>query len=141
MAKAPWNERDYRLERQRLRQSFVLCARCKRERAVEPDHEPPLALHQHQEGSRCCQLVPACRACNRRGGLLVQRGRWRPGEVVLSEPEPERDGLGADDRRWRVPWLRGLRDPPAGAVWPRLMTVPHPRAKGSLGAEFAGWAE
>ena len=42
------------------------------------------------------------------------------------------------DERWRVPWLKGLRRPPADATWPRLMTVPHPRAVGSLGPEFVG---
>ena len=30
---------------------------------------------------------------------------------------------------------------PKDATWPRLMTVPHPRAVGSLGAEFVRWAE
>jgi hypothetical protein len=55
--------------------------------------------------------------------------------------EPERDGLSAEDGCWRVPWLAELRSPPANAVWPRLMTVPHPRAVGSLGPEFVAWAE
>jgi len=68
----------------------------------------------------------------------ARRGLWEPGVV---EPEPERDGIAQDDKRWRAAWLRGLRRPPAGAVWPRLMTVPHPRAAGSLGPEFIGWAE
>jgi hypothetical protein len=32
-----------------------------------------------------------------------------------------------------------LREVPDSAWWPRLMTVPHPRAVGSIGAEFVGW--
>jgi hypothetical protein len=60
---------------------------------------------------------------------------------VEVEPEPERSGLLVGDRRWRVAWLKGLRRPPADATWPRLMTVPHPRAAGSLGPEFIRWAE
>jgi len=57
------------------------------------------------------------------------------------EQEPERDGLPAGDPRWGVPWLKGLRRPPQDAAWPRLMTVPHPRAAGSLGAEFVAWSK
>ena len=60
---------------------------------------------------------------------------------VEQEVEPERDGLDRTDKCWRVPWLRGLRTPPADAVWPRLMSAPHRRAVGSLGREFIGWAE
>jgi hypothetical protein len=38
-----------------------------------------------------------------------------------------------------VPWLDRLRRVPLNATWPRLMTVPHPRATGTLGPEFIGW--
>ena len=38
---------------------------------------------------------------------------------------------------WRG-WT-ALRDVPPDAVWPRLMTVPHPRAVDSLGPEFEWW--
>ena len=38
------------------------------------------------------------------------------------------------------PWLDDLRDVPANATWPRLMTSPHPRAVGSWGAEIADFA-
>jgi hypothetical protein len=71
---------------------------------------------------------------------MVAAGLWRPGmspvDGEADESEPERDGIAASDSRWRVPWLRGLRKPPANATWPRLMTVPHPRATGSLGKAF-----
>jgi hypothetical protein len=53
----------------------------------------------------------------------------------------KRDGLEASDPRWRVPWLVGLRRPPKGAAWPRLMSLPHPAAAGSLGAELVAFAE
>jgi hypothetical protein len=57
------------------------------------------------------------------------------------EAEAERDGLVWTDPRFQVAWLRGLRRPPAAAAWPRLMSVPHPLAVGSLGPVFARWAE
>jgi hypothetical protein len=55
--------------------------------------------------------------------------------------EPERDGLSQADPRWHVPWLDELRKVPRDAVWPRLMTVPHPRAVASLAPEFIRMAE
>jgi hypothetical protein len=113
----------------------VLCAHCGTELATTLDHWPPLAMHKHRAGSGCCRLIPSCHECNDRGGRQVARGTWRP-----SDPEPtERDGLGADDPRWRVPWLAGLLDVPDNAVWPRLMTVPHPDAVDSLLPEFEQW--
>jgi hypothetical protein len=60
---------------------------------------------------------------------------------AVAEAEVERDGLVWGDERWRVPWLRGLRRVPADAAWPRLMSVPHERAVGSLGPDFIRWAE
>ena len=71
-------------------------------------------------------------------------GTWRP-DVELAalegEPDPERAGLAADDRRFDVPWLEELRRPPANAVWPRLMSLPHVRAVGTLGPQFVAHAE
>jgi hypothetical protein len=57
------------------------------------------------------------------------------------ELPPERDGLAWNDPRFDVSWLKGLRRPPADAAWPRLMSVPHRAAVGSLGPEFIRWAE
>src|SRR5262252_1620764 len=111
--------------------SGVLCAHCQRNVATELDHDPPLAMHRHREGTSCCRLIPSCRDCNQESGRLVWSGLWRPGQSPIGlELEPERPGLEAADKRWRVPWLRGLRRPPAEATWPRLMTVPHPAATG-----------
>ena len=42
---------------------------------------------------------------------------------------------GPEDPCWDVPWLAELRNVPENASWPRLMTVPHPDAVGSYGAE------
>lgn len=120
----------------------VMCVHCGRRQATELDHDPPLAMHIHREGTGCCRRVPACSLCNRRGGWMVANGTWRPGtEVAAPDSEPERAGLHHDDRRWRVPWLDDLLDVPADATWPRLMTVPHPRAVASLGEEFTAWAQ
>jgi hypothetical protein len=53
---------------------------------------------------------------------------------------PEPVGFDVDDSIWDVaPWLDDLREVPADAVWPRLMTAPHPRAVDSLGLEFEWW--
>jgi hypothetical protein len=134
----------YRRFRDQLARSPVLCEHCHRDQATEPDHEPPIGMHHHREGTGCCRLVPSCRRCNREASRLVVEGRWRPGaatDALPSEPQPERGGLDAKDRRWRVDWLADLRRPPPDAVWPRLMTVPHPAAVGSLGTEFCAWAE
>jgi hypothetical protein len=55
--------------------------------------------------------------------------------------QSDADGLatlrvpGPDSPVWDVPWLADLRDVPDNASWPRLMTVPHPRAVGSYGRE------
>src|SRR5262245_47786932 len=142
MARTPYAEPHYRRVRRMLLGPGVLCAHCQRNPASELDHDPPLAMHKHRAGTDCCRLIPSCRECNQESGRLVAAGAWRPGvEVVPLELPSEPVGLDAADRRWRVPWLRGLRRPPANAVWPRLMTVPHPRAAGSLGREFIAWAE
>jgi hypothetical protein len=87
----------------------------------------------HVDGDKTRYAGPEHRACNR-----TAPRRW---VAPPPEPEPERLGLGADDARWDVPWLKGLRRPPRDAVWPRYMSVPHVKAVGSLGSEFVRWAE
>jgi hypothetical protein len=58
---------------------------------------------------------------------------------VDAETYAEPPGLDPSHPAWSVPWLDELRAMPADATWPRYMTVPHPRAVGSLGGEFADW--
>ena len=124
------------------RENPTPCAHCQRAVATTLDHDPPLAQHAHRNGTGCCRLIPSCDDCNRRGGVMVANGTWRPGvELAGLEPEPERGGLGERDRTWRVPWLAELRLVPEDGVWPRLMTIPHPRAVGTLGPSFCAFAE
>jgi hypothetical protein len=116
-----------------------ICVHCRTRPATRSDHQPPLSLHRHVPGSGCCVLVPSCYECERlQAGLLGGPQAAVPTVEVVEVVEPE--GFGPRDPVWDVPWLSGLRRVPADATWPRLMTVPHPRAVGSLGAEAARWA-
>jgi len=69
-------------------------------------------------------------------------GHWTeaPAPLVL---EPELDpSPPADDAAWdRAPWLEPWRTVPDGARWPRFMTLPHPAAIGSFGADAVRWLE
>ena len=68
-------------------------------------------------------------------------GYASPGEPYESRISIGADLLltaGPDDASWnRSPWLDELRDVPAEAYWPRVMSGPHPRAVGSYGDEVA----
>jgi hypothetical protein len=126
----------YGRKHQELRERFlpivlaggVKCARCGE--LIAPGEPWDLG---HDDHDRNRYTGPEHRACNR----ATAGRRW----TVAAPVEPERDGLAANDPRWNVPWLKGLRRPPRNAVWPRLMSVPHPSAVGSLGPEFIRWAE
>lgn len=73
----------------------------------------------------------------RRGAMMIAD----PVAVPVSEDLIEPPGFGVDDPVWNVPWLDTLREVPENATWPRLMTVPHPRAIGSLGPLAADFAQ
>jgi hypothetical protein len=115
----------------------IRCARCNE--LIGPDEPWDLG---HVDGDRSRYSGPEHRHARdcREGGNRATAGRrsWQPAPVVQ---EPERNGLDRNDERWRVPWLKGLLRVPRDATWPRLMTLPHPRAVGSLGPEFSRWAE
>ena len=142
VAASPYSSQRYaRIRRMQLGRP-VKCAHCQREVATTLDHDPPLAMHVHREGSDCCRMIPSCWACNITGGVAVREGVWRPEfSPVDTEPEPEPLGIPSDDERWRVPWLAPVWPVPDYATWPRYMTVPHPDAAGSLGPEVIAWAE
>jgi hypothetical protein len=145
MAARTSTDRGYGARHQRIRAmhaSLVLaggvrCARCGE--LISPNDEWDLG---HVDGDKSRYSGPEHAFCNRSaGGLrgaLKTNGRWVTTEDA---EEPERDGLAADDERWNVPWLAELRDPPPDAVWPRYMTVPHPRACDSLGLSFIAWSD
>jgi hypothetical protein len=116
------------LWRPEVAKGTVRCARC--HDLIRPDEAWDLG---HVPGDSSAYVGPEHRRCNR-----ATAAQWKMGPP---EPEPERDGLEPDDERWDVPWLKKLRRVPRDAVWPRLMTVPHPRAVGSLGEEVVRRAE
>jgi hypothetical protein len=111
--------------------------------ATEADHVPPLVLHRHVNGSGCCELLPSCGSCAReQGGQLVPGGIGRrdpDGGDIAELPEPL--GYERDAGAWAVEWLDDLLDVPDDAAWPRLMTLPHPRAVASLGLDFEAWVK
>lgn len=70
MQYSPYKDPEYRAAKQWLKANPAACWECGKP-AVTPDHHPPLAKHDHQRGTRCCQLRPHCRACsNRQGGTM-----------------------------------------------------------------------
>jgi hypothetical protein len=113
----------------------VLCWECGERQATVPDHYPPLSAHAHVEGSGCCKLLPHCLRCSRAQGARQATAKGRPAEAPAELLDPV--GFPADHAVWDVSWLDPLRDAPANASWPRLMTPPHPAATGSFGSEFA----
>lgn len=99
MASPAYRSRAYRAFKQTLAARYIPCALqlpgCT-DRADTPDHDPPLALHRHVEGTGCCQLRPACRACN------AKIGCWRVANIRMGR---------------RVRPLPTRRPPPASRHW------------------------
>jgi hypothetical protein len=121
----------------------VRCARC---------GEPILVGQEwdlgHVDGDRSRYSGPEHRhaADCPMGGNRATSGRRPSGREQLLraatlDEVAEPAGFAQGDPVWAVPWMKGFRRAPAGATWPRLMTVPHPRAVGSLGPQFIRWAE
>jgi len=146
--KGATSARGYGSSHQQVRRHFVPlvkagkvdCARCGK--PIDPGELWDLG---HVDGDRQRYAGPEHRACNRatssrRPGVRKHRSASPVPQPPPTLAPPVRPGLDVDDKRWRKPWLRELRKVPADAVWPRLMTVPHPAAKGSLGVEFAKFA-
>lgn len=145
MANPAYAHPAYRKARARLMAGGPVCAHCGRP-GTEADHQPPLVLHRHVEGSGCCQLVASCAPCARRQGAILQGRVTSPRPTATASapaaaaPPPEPVGYPPTHPVWAVMWLDCLRDVPADAAWPRLMTPPHPAAVGSYGAELAAYA-
>lgn len=140
MPKAPYGRREYiRGRAELLGQPCV--HNCGRPASVA-DHQPPLSLHQHVEGSGCCVLMPSCAKCSVEQGGLIARALHRGSAVKVELEVVEPEGFGPRNTVWDgAPWLKSLRRIPRDACWPRLMTAPHPRATGSYGPQFVKWAE
>jgi hypothetical protein len=70
---------------------------------------------------------------------------YTAGTVYASASTDAVDGpfyASAADPAWDgAPWLTGAREVPSTATWPRLMSLPHPSATGSYGAEAIAWSE
>jgi hypothetical protein len=126
----------YQMQRAKLLASEPECAHGCGRPATEADHQPPLSLHVHVESSGCCTLVPSCVPCRKAQSVALRQAlHVRPDASVTPDP----DGFDVDHPVWDVAWLDDLREVPANGWWPRLMTVPHPRATGSIGMEFVEW--
>jgi hypothetical protein len=107
--------------------------------ATVADHQPPIALHEHVNGTGCCVLAPQCADCSARQGALIAQllrhaRRQDAAPIDRVDDLPDEPLLPASSPVWRVPWLDDLLDVPAGSAWPVLMSAPHPDAVGSYGA-------
>ena len=140
VAKPAYRSKGYKQGRREL--LGALCVHGCGRLSTTADHQPPLSLHEHLEGSGCCILVPSCARCAVAQGGAISRalalGAVQRAEVEVVEPA----GFGPRDPVWdQAPWLKSLRRVPRDATWPRLMTAPHPKAKGTYGPEFVRWAQ
>ena len=131
---------------QRLRKALIVpgakCHVCGAQ-ATELDHVPPLALHEHHEGSGCCRSLPACDDCQRAQADAL--GRNRHGTT----PPPARAAHRGRARRLAWPRCRHLAQALARRVARRardrhvaaLYDRPAPRRRRLYGAEALEWLE
>lgn len=69
--------------------------------ATSCDHDPPLSRHHHVEGSGCCQLRPACMACQVRQARMLAGQTARFKALGLDRPVQLIDVYQpAASRRW-----------------------------------------
>jgi len=73
VADPAYRDRDYLAAAAALKRTPTRCS-CGR-LATTIDHDPPLALHQHQRGTGCCTYRPACTGCNCGAGASIARRR------------------------------------------------------------------
>ncbi len=112
------------------------CAYCG-DVATVADHQPPVSMHEHLEGSGCCVYVPSCGRCSSmQGGMLAGGRSGVRGVVTFDDAEPVPP---PDDDLWDVAWMAEVREVPDNATWPRFMTAPHPAAVGTHFADFEEW--
>jgi hypothetical protein len=123
--------------------------RCRR-KATTADHYPALAVHDHVDGSGCCELRPMCLPCNTAlgallGSALAAQRRQRKRDAGVSSraapaaprPLPSRSPRKAPARARSK---RTKPDPPKlGRLEPRLVT-PLPGGVASWGSEVADWS-
>lgn len=142
MTRSTYSTAGYQRERAAILADDPLCVHCGTNPADSADHQPPIALHSHVDGTECCVLVPSCMACQRTQAGQVSKlvGRMGAVEVAFEEPPPT---PGALDPIWDgAPWLEEVRaEFVAGdVVWPRFMTLPSDRAVSTYGHDFIEWS-
>jgi hypothetical protein len=88
------------------------------------------------------QIAPAHRRCNSshgaRLGNVLRSGRApapEPPTAMPVEAVGDDGGPGQPRPEFDVPWLEGIFPIPDTGTWPRLISLPHPRAVGTYGWE------
>lgn len=130
---SPYNAEYQRTRKGLLGRPCQMRLACDGHPADSADHDPPLALHAHVEGSGCCILRPGCSACQGKQARMVLRqlykGKKRPPTkprvIVQSDL---RDALvkyrrRKADGRYRLIKLMVLRGEMADSIAARLLST------------------